>query len=849
MESRGWGAALVLFALLNTNPGQAAMGKESLLPDDKERIVQLDLAEIRPGPNKVRLPAPIEDSYKIQLINRAPNAEYEVSIEVKGDPKAEKTTFRVNPADLRSITMPASISVIQTLNCGTLKRYPLGRLCTRDTSGVSKCEEDEEKVSVEVHHVLEALEHCRDLKPGVLNSLRIATGDLSSVQPGGKPEEDWEREVTVTRLKDEEKDVQATSQPWRALISTCAPESQLEAYLRANHPAEELVVLAFDHREQSWSGRRWYPQNRQLVLLDDAEFENSFANKPQLSLKKDEHLMVFATNTNPLLFSTTSTAATETDIEDLKALQSFTASLGGFLSAAIATRVPDIRVSQGEIEETADFQPAFTPHALRVIIGETGDESRPMDEDLQKPAREILELLQPHVTALDQRLGALRVSGDNLDRELRSINEQNAAIKTYLQLVESDSPDGIQAPDLAQLPQVLSELETIFRDIVTQRNALEKHKPVCTGLLSSLQEAARLARMPLPEKPLEAKLASDRYQDLVDNLVCRLMTHLPFDEAMAQKKKCEEENKNACGEDGRDLAARILLFGEQLERLRPGSASPEQEAVLRPLEKGVAIYTAQVEQRSAMLKASNEVLVKRGDIAKTAGNIQILSERQARHSRGSKSCGLRSGVLQVARVEGKEANLRWSKVRNEGFKLAVDSGYRDAIALSRPAEATASYELALRRKWDLDVDVAAIYTEVSDPTFAAVDLDPVSSTNNNTIVRTDEKSRAGELAMFVGLMFGRSKVGGILAGPQLGVGLSVDHPAIFLGGSVGYGIVKLGVGWNWQQIKRLRRDQREGMEVTPDNPLSTRNTFDDGFYASLSITLDELPFFQPASAK
>lgn len=176
--------------------------------------------------------------------------------------------------------------------------------------------------------------------------------------------------------------------------------------------------------------------------------------------------------------------------------------------------------------------------------------------------------------------------------------------------------------------------------------------------------------------------------------------------------------------------------------------------------------------------------------------------------------------------------------------------FKDSVVLRHATDVSSSYEIQRAWRWGFDVDVATVYTEIASAVFTSVPTLNLATTEPddtvNIVRQTDEQGRAGELTMFLSLQW-RPRQGAASTfsiGPQLGAGLSTDHPAIFAG--VGFGLgryVKLGVGWNWQEVKELR-NQKVDQILGLGESVQTRDAFDDGYYVSLSITLDELPFFK-----
>lgn len=275
-----------------------------------------------------------------------------------------------------------------------------------------------------------------------------------------------------------------------------------------------------------------------------------------------------------------------------------------------------------------------------------------------------------------------------------------------------------------------------------------------------------------------------------------------------------------------------------------GGAEPAQDRALRPLIESLNAYLTLVSRRSDAIKAADELMAKRGDAAKVAGAVQKTIELRDRSLLRKDPCSLIAGVLQVPRPGAGQTELKWSQIRSETFKVVADSPYKDVITPSHPTEVTTGYELKRTGRWSFDVDVATIYTEIADPVFAAVDPDKDPNTMNSVIGQTDEKGRAGKLGLFVSFQRRVGKGSQFSFGPQIGAGFNTDHPSIFAGFGIGISrYAKLGFGWSVQQIKELRK-AKIGDPVAKTEDITTRDAFGNNYYVSLSITLDELPFFK-----
>jgi hypothetical protein len=598
----------------------------------------------------------------------------------------------------------------------------------------------------------------------------------------------------------------------------CDPEVEIKRFLKAEYGRGPQTVLAFDHQTQQWSAYIW--KDNRLSSLGSPDFESAFTNKPRLFLPKGEQPIVLVVNTDPMLFATSFTGATEAPIEDLASLQKLAGLLGGFVSAKVALLPPEF-----------DPQAAGRALSATVRIAMAPEKRVQADANLWDPVKSLLEQLKKPTEDIGTALDTLKKPGGELEAQLQTINAANAEIKNYLQMIESRSAGGIEPrsrfDQLASSPSQLAEVEKRFDEIAAAAAALQNVKPVCPVALAALRDAARLFRTPLPDNKLPEKRAA------VDAFLKAL-------ESIDADPGCAALN------------APVLKIKESLKELhRDGAgppsaqgATPEQDRALRPLVEGLNAYLSQVDQRSTALKATNELMAKRGDTSKVAGAVDVTLQRRKDHLLSNDPCSLVTGVLEVTRPGAGDTDLRWSQVRSEGFKIVVDSPYKDSVTLNNHAtDLTPGYELRRAGRWDFDVDVATVYTELADPEFSAVD-DDKSATTPPIIEQTGEKTRAGELGMFVSFqrrLTGRDQFS---FGPQIGAGLSTDHPAFFAGFGIGISrYAKLGFGWTWQRVKELK-DNKIGDPVAKTEDIKTRDAFDDNYYISLSITLDELPFFK-----
>lgn len=622
----------------------------------------------------------------------------------------------------------------------------------------------------------------------------------------------------------------------QALGAACNPEDQLKAYLR-NHNIPAKVVLAFDHQTRTWTGYRWDGNSRLDPLVKDVDIKTPFTNKPRLFLSKEEvgNLEVFVVNTNPLVFSTKPTDNTVANIEELANLQKFTGLLGGFLSSAVSGLSPEFRAPQPAADlDIATGQELEMISTFSIDLGEASDnaDARRTQEPskwkdlavLAEAGEEIGEKLKASAKTLQDALDAMEKPRGELERQTRQLKETASEIRSYVQLVESGGPDRINDHTFSNVPNFTVLIDSSASALAATRNGLEQFMPICPGTLTSLRDAVRLYRVPLPSALADQTPPKDQFRNSLNDLAMLNGCALGLDVPVAKVRDYLGKAKRGPSASG---------------------ATSEEDEVLRPLFQSLDAYLTLVERRKTALKTVGDLLAESGTAAKVGGAVDDFIRRLNDHRVAGDPCSLQTGVLRVDRNPGLATQLSWTQVGTGGLQVVADSPFKGDAQLRHPDITAANFEIRKAGKWDFDVDVATYYTEIVDPKFSAVK--PAGATNP-VITLTDEDSRAGELAMFLGLQWRPRKAARSLfsVGPELGIGLSTDHPSIFAGAGFGIGrYIKLGLGWTWQEVKELQRGQTLGVtEVENDAAIKTRTGYEDDYYISLSITIDELPFFK-----
>jgi hypothetical protein len=279
--------------------------------------------------------------------------------------------------------------------------------------------------------------------------------------------------------------------------------------------------------------------------------------------------------------------------------------------------------------------------------------------------------------------------------------------------------------------------------------------------------------------------------------------------------------------------------------------------VLEPFEKLLRDYLVLVAKRGEVIENAKKALGERGAVAKAGQTMAILAGRQDDVLAScSTPCARSHGVLPVARAQGRGVDVKWSEIRTESFDIAFDETFKDLVIPTRK-KLTAKYELERDAWWqDFDIDFGLVYTELADPEFSAVSI-PESADETSTvalamadeemsdlkvIARTDEDTRAGDTALFATWVpFSRR---GFHLGPQIGFGLDPDEPQAFAGLALGFGpYVKLSGGWTWQEIRALDGQVEDVTLVGSDDDIKQRRKFENDYYISMTISIDNLPFW------
>lgn len=615
--------------------------------------------------------------------------------------------------------------------------------------------------------------------------------------------------------------------------AACSREEGLFCYLSSNDPGEGTVILALDHRRQPswWKAYQW--QGKKLCELKDEYFELGPEDRPRLNLPKNQELAVYVVDTNPLVYTLTpgeSSVAERADLANLKTFVSLltgTAStaleIGGqFLGLAERTSTTNAVVAA---EAMAVEGPSYNPEVVQRRLNAEQIALQDIEDDLDQIKEAMKQSSRTLAKAVDQVLNASR----SLDSALKEFERREGEVQSYVRSVEM----GAALDPRVQWPPIRA-VEDGFQDVLAARIALDNEKPVCMPEIELLHQVIGRKVDGFSSTPTVHRQQKDVFSSALTKL----------------------QGTTSCP----TLRDPLLEIAEWLNAFPPTSTpDPQVTVVLAPIEKLLGDYLDLVAKRREVITNANKALGERGTVAKAGQKFAILEQRQKGFLAACPTpCSRRYGVLPVSRAQGQDVDVAWDDVRTESFEIAFDETYTDLVIPTRPKKLTGKYELERESWWqDFDIDFGLVYTELVDPEFSAVSIPPakeempaIAATMDDeempepmVISRTDEESRAGDVALFATWV--PVSYRSFHFGPQIGLGLDTDKPQLFAGLAFGLGpYVKLSGGWTWQEVKELAGGQEEDVTlVSGDDDIKTRRTFDDDWYVALTISIDNLPFW------
>ncbi|HEX9983801.1 MAG TPA: hypothetical protein VGF69_11095 [Thermoanaerobaculia bacterium] len=619
-------------------------------------------------------------------------------------------------------------------------------------------------------------------------------------------------------------------------VDPCEATEILRTYLTRKYPKEALKIVAFDHKEQTWTAWRWDGTSGALTGLQLPEFELPHTNKPTLYVRKSDNVAVLVLNTDPLLYSGKLTASTEAAAKDLTQLQEFAALFGG-IAQGVVSGIDSPRelealmgIAAANIPAAAAANaPLDTLFALQSVESAYEQLAPPRDPDksLREGVFELSEALLPETTRLKTAHIRAKNAATALGTTLRQLEALHDGTVTQLQLIESGSSSATPVQSTAE--QLRSDIVRDFGALAVARQDLAQLSPTCVEPLSALSQALTAVRDGKPAN------VSGREQRVLDEEWGELM-----------KALARNTLRDTCDAA---LVSPIDKVAIWLRSHRPGAVPVAQVIDLIDVGRETADdYLVLSSKRGAALEAAAKLLEKRADPVRHATQLVLLAERQSTaFQTGDPICYLTSGITEIERVEGHDLRLPWSQVRTEEFTVTVIPTFKDALERRRPDETKGTYNFARFRQWKLDVDTALIYTDITDREFKAVEektnVDEDGDGEKDTLFRvkeTKQDTRAGQLAMMLTLT--PANVAGF--GAQIGFGFDTDDTPIFAGLSwKPFDFIRLSAGRSWQKVTKLGNDTPLGAALGSADALQTRESFDSDWYYAIAFTVTDLPIF------
>lgn len=600
-------------------------------------------------------------------------------------------------------------------------------------------------------------------------------------------------------------------------LAACDVEEQLITYLKAHAP-DRAQILALDHATRRWSGYSWIKPN---LTKTREGFENLSLAKPRVLNGKDP-LIVVVTNTNTLLYTVAQTAAIRVDSAELAALQALALNLGGVLQFAtvadgqreVLSNLESVTMSRVDTADETNRFNAFKIETVPIKV---------LPRDLEVISATFVEALEAEADKLAQPLTDLRVAAASLKSNVDLATTRGSSLNSLIQVIEAgQTPSNIppHGPADLLLPQTI---ESDFSNLVTELALIRDVETLCVAESGAALTAVGHKRFGFPADSRRKEAARKEFDEALDALTS------------AGGKSCDGETRDAMRLLGRWLAA------------APPTESPapdaQQEALMN-IENAALRFATIGSKTSAAIEKASEALKEQFKPVQTAARVVQVAKKLENYD-PAKPCTLSAGVIEVDRRNDTIADLPFGKEGEETFVISANPSFPD-IEKNHAVPIEVSYGIAKQRRFDFDVDVSLVYTSLLNPTFGVQEVvdpnAPAGSSKQYKIIRKSEKSRAGDLAAM--LTFKGPGITSIVQ-PQIGAGVTADQPAFFTGLAIPLGpYFKLSGGWTWQKVTKLANGQKEGDPISGEDALSTRDGFGDSWYVSLSITLDNIPFFK-----
>lgn len=549
-------------------------------------------------------------------------------------------------------------------------------------------------------------------------------------------------------------------------------------------------VLTFDAKRKSWSAE-W--ERGPLPLKFDV------AGTPTLRLRPGaaRPLKIVVTDISPLTYSAQPGTPKEEDLAVVANLKTFLALAGtgvqGLLQtlAAVPALGPAPSPNGAPQPPPPQFSPKIAPPAP------TGPPCKPPD------VAPVAAIVRDRNLQLVDLARAMR----QLETELDAVERARVAFVRQVQVAE----DGTLVL-LAALPRPSSQgLEKAFSAFEVAVAALRGH----TDQLASCQPAL---------SAFSALLAGPADRTVLGTL---------GKEVAATSGSCTIAGSAAQRSLGFSLA-------EQAEELVACSTKlPETTKLYAAALKGFTDRLIDPVQAEAKVWAAVDKAA--ASKARALAGLETLT-REVQNARQRTWGGV---LIREIAVSRQNPQLPWNKAQSHSIVVKADSPYVKELTLSREPSLEHPFRLESATGQVLGYGIGIIYTPLYEHGWTAV-APPGSTTK--VITETKRETRAGDLAAFLSYRFTQHWPHTAFIEPivDLGVGVTSDRPAFFLGGALQIGrVARLGYGWSPQRITRLAPGQEVGVtEVASNDDIRTRKAFElKNSYVSLVFALDSLSLF------
>ena len=599
----------------------------------------------------------------------------------------------------------------------------------------------------------------------------------------------------------------SSDQAWGVLDFACRSNPAAGTSACVTFRPRSGPTLRHDFRTGAWTAQ-WDG--------GDYKVDIDVAGTPTLRLRSRDArpLKIVVDDVSPLAYSAEPGTPKEDDLAVISGLKTFLALAGTGLQSAIQSLSFSSVASLGSQLDVTQLLEDAQDKKLVTSFG--GGEAEGND---LPPPKETCEIAAPNllpvadfVTARLRLLADLSARTTALQAQLASMTARRSAFIEAVQAAEngtSVNASDLQAPDVGQLDSAFGDFERATSDLEKQTHPMT----ACTPLFDAYQV---LLGAP-PNGSVIATLAS----------------------RVHRAPACGDSATMALASSIRDNA--LLLADSRITKTAVCSA----DAIKRVMELHRDSMKPLVDRITGALKTEEKVWAavdkareSRPQVAAGARQLAREVEEGRRHTWG----GTLVRSLVVTRQNPK---LPWNKVQTHEVVVRADSPFAKELDLAKGAEERRPYKLESATSHVLGYGVGVVYTSLHEPVFGAVAR---PGGTEKVIAKVSQETRAGALAAFLTFRpmerLRRTRAAQLTV--DIGVGLSTDYPAFYIGPAVEFKrVARFGIGWALQRVTHLSSGQSEDVTVVASSDdIRTEKRFDvRHLYAAFSLSFDSLSLF------